>query len=354
MSKIDIASLDRNRIRELFDLRSNTNLIAGGDYTDDPYPIWHDLRASATVHPGTVHELTGYDGTPSFHGLPFPDRPHFSTFSYAACDAAYRDDKVFASSPDAADDPSAEVGYEQSMLMMGGTKHRRYRSLVQPSFVPAKAQWWISQWIDETVQALIDSIVDDGRAELNVDFCASIPVLTITGSFGIPVEQALDVRAALRDPMALVGRARADRRRPTREPPGRPDQRAGRGRADRRGRQPSPASPTPRSTRSRCSCCWPDRARRGSRWASRSPRCSQRPGLLDAVRQDRQLLEGCDRGVAPVDADRPDVLPLGRRGRRLLRHAPAQGIGAAPLHRCRQPRPRAVGPARRVRPVPSR
>ena len=205
MSKIDLASLDRDRVRELFDLRSSTNLIAGGDYTDDPYPIWHDLRASATVHPGTVHELTGYDGSPSFHGLPFPDRPHFSTFSYAACDAAYREDKVFASSPDAADDPYAEVGYEKSMLMMGGTKHRRYRALVQPSFVPAKAQWWIGQWIHETVQALIDSIVGDGRAELNIDFCASIPILTITGSFGIPIEQALDVRASLLDPMALVG-----------------------------------------------------------------------------------------------------------------------------------------------------
>ena len=69
---------------------------------------------------------------------------------------------------------------------MGGAQHRRYRALVQPSFVPAKAQWWISNWIEQTVHALIDSFADDGRAELNVDFCAAIPVLTITGSFGVP------------------------------------------------------------------------------------------------------------------------------------------------------------------------
>jgi cytochrome P450 len=43
-----------------------------------------------------------------------------------------------------------------------------------------------------------------GRAELNVDFCAAIPVLTITGSFGVPVEQALDIREALHQPAQLV------------------------------------------------------------------------------------------------------------------------------------------------------
>jgi cytochrome P450 len=90
------------------------------------------------------------------------------------------------------------------MLSMGGNQHRRYRALVQPSFVPAKAQWWIARWIDETVHALIDSFIDQGSAELNVDFCAAIPVLTITGSFGIDVSRALDVREKLRDPTAVA------------------------------------------------------------------------------------------------------------------------------------------------------
>ncbi len=85
-----------------------------------------------------------------------------------------------------------------------GDRHRRYRALVQPSFVPSKAQWWIRNWMTETVHALIDAFIDSGRAELNVDFCAAIPVLTITGSFGIPVEQALDVRAAIGNPQAVV------------------------------------------------------------------------------------------------------------------------------------------------------
>ena len=189
--------LDRDRVRELFDLRGAYLSLIGGDYRDDPYPTWHRLQAEAPVHPGTVHELTGMDADVFFHGLPYPDRPHFSAFTFEACDAVYRDPEVFASSPVPIDVNTGELGAINSMLSMGGAQHRRYRTLVQPSFVPAKAQWWMRNWIEETVARLIDGFAGDGRAELNVDFCAAIPVLTITGSFGLPVDQALDIRAAL-------------------------------------------------------------------------------------------------------------------------------------------------------------
>jgi cytochrome P450 len=196
--------LDVERVRELFDLRANHNALFGGSYEEDPYPVWSDLRQQAPVHPGVVHELTGFEGPAFFHGLPFPDRPHFSAFSYAACDSIYRDDKVFSSSPEAVELSTDEVGPLNSILSMGGTQHRRYRSLVQPSFVPARAQWWIKNWIETTVDLLIDSFEGRGSAELNVDFCAAIPVLTITGSFGVPVDQALDIREALREPSRMV------------------------------------------------------------------------------------------------------------------------------------------------------
>ncbi|MFJ9176166.1 cytochrome P450 [Streptomyces sp. NPDC102360] len=198
------ANLDRDRVRELFDLRGAYLAQVGGGYHDDPYPAWHRLRAEAPVHPGTVHELTGYDGPAHFQGLPYPDRPHFSAFSYAACDEAYRNADVFAAAPTPIDPRTGELAAQNSMLSMGGPQHRRYRALVQPSFVPGRAQWWIRNWIEQTVHLLVDSFADDGRAELNVDFCAAIPVLTITGSFGVPVERALDIRAALRDPQAIV------------------------------------------------------------------------------------------------------------------------------------------------------
>jgi cytochrome P450 len=200
----DAGTLDRQRIRELFDLRASYNAQYGGTYLEDPYPVWHRLREEAPVHPGVVHELTGYDAPAFFHGLPEPERPHFSAFSFEACDRAYRNDEVFASAPGTIDLEQGEVAVTKSMLSMGGAQHRRYRGLVQPSFVPAMAEWWIRNWIDRTVNLLIDRMAGDGRAELNVDFCAAIPVLTITGSFGVPVDRALDIRGALNDPAAIV------------------------------------------------------------------------------------------------------------------------------------------------------
>ena len=196
-----LPALDPARIRELFDLRSSINEWTGGGYTDDPYPVWHALRAQGPVLPGTVHALTGFEGDAFFHGLPYPDQPHFSAFDHASLDAVYRNEVVFSSSPG----ESTGIGAMDSMLSMGGAEHRRYRALVQPSFMPANARWWIESWIDATVHGLIDAFVDQGRAELNVDFCAAIPLLTITGSFGIPVEQALDIRAALHDQSVIMG-----------------------------------------------------------------------------------------------------------------------------------------------------
>lgn len=196
-----LPTLDRERIRELFDLRNSISDWTGGTYTDDPHPVWHRLREEGPVLEGTVHELTGLEGDAFFHGLPYPDRPHFSAFDHATIDAVYRDEAVFSSDPG----PGGAIGAMGSILVMAGDEHRRYRSLVQPSFTVGRVRWWIEHWIDATVRGLIDAFAGDGRAELNVDLCAAIPLLTITGSFGIPVEQALDIRANLHDQAKIMG-----------------------------------------------------------------------------------------------------------------------------------------------------
>jgi cytochrome P450 len=198
-------TLDRERLRELFDLRSSYNAYTGGSYEEDPNPVWHQLRAEGPVLPGILHELTGSTDPLFFHGLPYPDRPHFTVFDYDSCMTAYRTPDVFASSPEPIDLSTGPLGLTNSMLSMGGDQHKRYRALVQPSFLPANGKWWINNWISETVDLLIDGFANDGRAELNVDFCAAIPVLTITGSFGVPIEQALDIREHLgTDPQRVV------------------------------------------------------------------------------------------------------------------------------------------------------
>ena len=197
--------LDLDRVRRVFDLAGSYLVWTGGNYREDPYPAWHALREAAAVHPGVVHELMGVSEPLGVHGLPEPDRVHFSAFTWEACDAVYRNDEVFASSPRPVDIERGDFSATNSMLSMNGSQHRRYRALVQPSFGPARTRWWIENWIDTTVHALIDCFEEKGRAELNVEFCAAIPVVTITGSFGVPVEQALDIRETVnRQPQELI------------------------------------------------------------------------------------------------------------------------------------------------------
>lgn len=207
MTSIEI---DRERIRELFDLRQQVGNEGADDLPSSPYPAFHALRESGPVHPGTPHELLGIDREFGFHGLPESDRVHFSVFSWAECDAIYRNEEVFRSAPLGAElitvdehTSMRDAILKASMLVMNGPPHRRYRALVQPSFTPARATWWIDHWIEETVQSLIDGFVHEGRADLNVEFAALIPVATITSSFGLSLDQALEVRSSL---MGMGGR----------------------------------------------------------------------------------------------------------------------------------------------------
>jgi len=205
MTGVDsIASLDRRRLREVFDLRKEANAETVGGYEDDPYPRWHELRERAPVHPGTLHELTGHAGPVSFAGLPFEDRPHFTAFTFAACDQALRDQDRFTSSPVPVDREKMRIDPLNSLIGMGGSAHRRYRRLVQPSFALPRMSWWTDKWISLTVDQLIDWFAGDGHADLNVDFCAALPVLTITRSFGVEVGQAVAIREALHNPAELI------------------------------------------------------------------------------------------------------------------------------------------------------
>jgi cytochrome P450 len=193
MATTEFDALDPTRMRELFDLRSSVYATRGGAFEDDPYPAFGRLRETGPVHPGIVGELVGFHGEAYFQGLPYPDRPHFSAFDFETCDAVFRDGDTFVSGvPD--DGPG---GPDASILFMDGAEHRRYRALVQPSFLPKRARWWIEHWIERTVQALLDRIEGSGRADLNVELFSAIPLLTITGSFGISVAEALDIRAAV-------------------------------------------------------------------------------------------------------------------------------------------------------------
>ncbi|HWW45159.1 MAG TPA: cytochrome P450 [Acidimicrobiia bacterium] len=187
--------LDRARIRTLFDLRSDVYATRGGTFDVDPYPTFHRLRETGPVHAGAPHEALGWTGEVFFQGLPYPQRPHFSAYDFETCTAVLKDDRHFVTSlPPLPGEPAL---IDAAILYMNGRQHRDYRTLVQPSFVPSRAVWWIENWIGRTVEQLTASFAHERAVDLNTEFCAPIPLLTITGSFGITVEEALDVRAAV-------------------------------------------------------------------------------------------------------------------------------------------------------------
>jgi cytochrome P450 len=194
-STTDLLTIDPARLRELFDLRSDVYATRGGDFEGDPNPAWNARREAAPVHEGIPGPMAGFHGESFFQGLPFPERLHFSAFDFETCDEVFHDEVNFSASsalPGVAKQP-----YETSILTMNGAEHRRYRALVQPSFVPKRAKWWLDQWIRATVTALVDRMEPNKRADLNLELCAPIPLLTICGSFGVSVAEALDIRAAV-------------------------------------------------------------------------------------------------------------------------------------------------------------
>jgi cytochrome P450 len=190
----DYDALDRTRLRELFDLTSAVYATRGGAFATDPYPAFDRLRETGPVHEGIVGPLVGFTGEGFFQGLPYPNRPHWSAFDWATCDAVFRDGETYVSKPPPEDTPGL---INASILYMDGAEHRRYRALVQPSFLPKRASWWTERWVVGAIDALLDRIEPNGAADLNVEFFSAIPLLTITGSLGVSVSDALDIRQAV-------------------------------------------------------------------------------------------------------------------------------------------------------------
>lgn len=183
-----VPKTDDERFKELYDVEAHVRATDGGILVEDPYPAWAELRAQSPVHKGSVRELMGYDGA----GMAaFRDGPVYSLFSYEANDTALRENEVFSSTFYAG---LTTAMFGKSILEMVGDEHRRNRALVQPAFSPKRAQWWIDNWIQSLVDEAVSAFEDRGRAELNAELCARIPLQTITSSFGLTKAEAFEFR----------------------------------------------------------------------------------------------------------------------------------------------------------------
>jgi cytochrome P450 len=188
----DVLLADDPLYEELYDVRREAEAM-GNLIERDVIPEIAALRAQAPVHKGKLRELLGLP--PHDRHVLGIGRQHYTVLSYAACEAAFREPKTFGSH--IAHNPNPDNELAMSILEMDGAMHRAYRRTIQPKFQMTEAlTWWRSQTIDEIVAKLIDRLEGRDRAELNIDFCARIPVYTITTAIGLAGDEALIFRDA--------------------------------------------------------------------------------------------------------------------------------------------------------------
>jgi cytochrome P450 len=189
----DVLTADDPLYEELYDVTNEA--MAMGNWVDvgEIMPQLHKLRAQAPVHKGRVRELLG---------LPHHDRhvraagrQHFTALTYEACEAAFRDPQTFSNSVQGHDSPLD--AYMMGILEMDPPVHRAFRRTIQPKFLmPEAMNWWRKRTIDSIVERLIARMAQRDKADLNIDFCARVPVYTITTAIGLDGDEALRFRHA--------------------------------------------------------------------------------------------------------------------------------------------------------------
>jgi cytochrome P450 len=178
--------------KELYDVRREAEAM-GNLVEEDVGPRTAELQAAAPVHKGKLRELLGLPAHER-HVLA-AGRQHWSAMTYEACEAAFRQPKVFSSR--VVHHPNELNELSMGILEMDGSMHRAYRRTIQPKFIlPEALSWWRQHKVDAIVELLIDRMRDWDRAELNLDFCARIPVYTITTAIGMEGDDALVFRDA--------------------------------------------------------------------------------------------------------------------------------------------------------------
>jgi cytochrome P450 len=206
-SDLDL-DLDHDLVRTLFDIRGEMhqshNSAAG--YVEDLHEAMRTARETGPVHPGSVGEVLGHTYNPGI--LPSAENNHvYSAFSFDTVNDVLRAPDTYSN---AVYDAASEL-FGKNILQMGGAEHGRYRALVQPSFARNMTQWWIDRWINNIVDTLLRRIESQGRADLNLELCALLPLLTITSSFGIGWREALQLRELVESMITHAPRSNVDR-----------------------------------------------------------------------------------------------------------------------------------------------
>jgi cytochrome P450 len=187
----DMLTSDDPRYREIFDVAAEAENM--GNATDlDLNDAMNALRERGSVLKGSLRELLGIN----IHSPFEHDLPTYSVLSFKACDQAFRDNKSFTSF--AYNDMPAIRSLGPIVLNRVGEEHIRLRATAQLMFMkPKTMSWWRSNWIDNTVNTLLDRIEKMDAVDLNFDLCARLPMQVVTLGVGLDGSKALTFREHL-------------------------------------------------------------------------------------------------------------------------------------------------------------
>jgi hypothetical protein len=171
--------MDANAVNS-FDLRA-----VGPDFLDDPYPVYHALRAHRPVHlmPDGGVFLTRYDDVAAVYR-----------------DKRFSSDKRIEFKPKFGDGP-LYLHHTTSLVFNDPPAHTRVRKLLAPAFTP-RALKLLEPRFAALVERLIDEAIAKGGMDVVTDYAARLPVEIIGDMLAVPRSE----RGPLRDwSLAILG-----------------------------------------------------------------------------------------------------------------------------------------------------
>jgi len=173
---------------ELFDVSSEAASM--GNVADfDTNAAMNALRERGPVLEGSLRELLGLGEEHRYATR----RPTYTALSFKACETAFRQNEVFTSF--AYNDIPGFANMGPIMLNRIGADHREFKATGRSMFLkPAAMNWWKPNWIDGTIEMLLDRIGGMEQSDLNGDLCARLPLHVVSQGVGLRGEDALIFR----------------------------------------------------------------------------------------------------------------------------------------------------------------
>ena len=158
------------------------NKAMGAGIVQDPYPDFAPMR-DAHIVPADVRMMLGLDADADLGFDPADVPPLYTVSSYEAVQEVLRDNTRFSSSG-YAEVMGAVMGH--TILEMDEPEHHAYRSVIQQAFSRKAMETWESELVGGVVDELIDTFIDDKRADLVSQLLFPFPVNVIAGLLGLP------------------------------------------------------------------------------------------------------------------------------------------------------------------------